>query len=69
MQAKRFGVEILSAEAMRFARRGSNTAFLRLADSSELVVTPLMIATACSAQMNGAGTGAIDWLGVYYGAA
>jgi len=69
VQAKRFGVEILSAEATRL-RVEDQYRFLRLADSSEISCHALMIATGVQwRKLDVPGLEGLTGAGVYYGAA
>jgi thioredoxin reductase (NADPH) len=69
VQAKRFGVEILSAEATRL-RVEDQYRFLRLADDSEISCHALMIATGMQwRKLDVPGLEGLTGAGVYYGAA
>ena len=69
VQAKRFGVEILSAEATGVRIDGPYR-FLKLADGSELSCHALLVATGVQwRKLNAPGVERLTGAGIYYGAA
>ena len=69
VQAKRFGVEILSAEATA-VRLDGQYRLLRLADGAELSCHALLVATGVQwRKLNAPGVARLTGAGIYYGAA
>src|SRR3954469_5767893 len=70
VQAKRFGVEILSPQEARAARVEGPYRFVRLADGTEISCHALLVATGVQWRtLDVPGLGKLTGAGVYYGAA
>src|SRR4029434_2462329 len=70
VQAKRFGVEILSPQEARAARVGGPYSCVRLADNTQISCHALLVATGVQWRtLDVPGVGRLTGAGVYYGAA